>query len=695
MEKGRLATLDTEIRVLDAQLEILGRQEAHIRHMLDEMQMMHLRVVAERTILEDKRKETLAQREPINWLPGEILIEVFLFLRSSPSENNAASIEDSQNDLVNITHTCSKWRRLAIFTSRLWTTIRIPCTGWSKGRVSTFIARSSDAPLDVIFGGSREKCSPLSRDLTRVLALVVEKSYHLRHLSIDCTAIDSAVMFGRTLNDRRNHFPILSFLSIAITRETPHFTSSTSTVNSLSEFMSAKKQSFVPLKHLRMQSIPHLALSPRFYFSLTTLDISFVKRPIAVKEILVLLKIPRQLSHLSLSIQSLMTPPNPASSDVTLVPIVLPNLKHVELSFGHPAVLPRLFSYLDTPGLEKIELWLDTKHHSLNLDARVTPFVSESQWYATHQDLRLSSLKDLTLQFISQDQDLLSSVLRCFNFPNLQNLEIVNTSSNVRLRDPTQTSHSFPPIPRFEYFFRDPRFPYLTHLSLSHFVAEDLKIAILLGYIPALISLSLDTVQNCDTLLHSLALRATLVAPGQSLGWMTELSDPNDEKGHQAERRMKFCPKLEALSLWGCELSLPFLRLMLVARNGVNQDVQDDSSPYTTIQQSLSKRPGAILPARRVIKPLRKSKIAPGTTSPQRPQNLTEDEVSSSVSSTLDTSSAELVNPAILQAMQASAAEPSSKITYLRLTNLNCPGLDEESVGRLEKLVDDVIWTDS
>ncbi|KAJ3998476.1 hypothetical protein F5050DRAFT_1805923 [Lentinula boryana] len=699
MEKGRLATLDTEILILDAQLETFGRREADIQRVVDEMKRMQDAVVAERKTLEAKRKELIGQRQPINWLPGEILIEIFSLICSSPDENEAASIVD-QNTLVNVTHTCSKWRTLALSTSRLWSLIHIPCTGWNKERVSTFIARSSDAPLDVIFGGlgcftHTEQCTPFSRRLSRAQDIVMDNLSRLRYLSIDCMAVDTAAVFVQMLNSKENQHPLLSFLSLAITREVAHPASFPDAQRSRIEFFDSKEQS--GLKNLRLQRIPLLSLSPRFYSSLTTLDISlFSKLPLPnsapLKDFLALLSMSRQLVHLSLSIILLTTTLNMTPLNEFIQPVVLPFLKHIDLNFGHPVVFPRLFSHITAVGLEKIELWLTGTSSNTSVSS-VTPSAAENQWYSTHQNLYLSSLKDMSLQFIARDQDLLSSSLRYFSFPVLQKLEIVNTDPDVRDSD-TEYHRSFPPIPRFESFFRDPRFLSLTHLSLSHFLVEDSKVDALLGYVPALTSLSLDTVKNCDGILGSLALRATLVAPGQSLGWMSELvdvSNPNRQKLEGSQRRMKFCSKLEALSLWGCDPNFATLYSMMKARNDPTQDDYDYTAPYTTVRQSLtalSKRPAAVLPARRVIKPLRKSKLVAQTTN-QKAEFLEDSTLRLGVS---DPSTATvLASPVTLQAMQASAAQPPSRISYLRLAG--CRDINDRSVGLLEKLVDDVVWS--
>lgn len=62
MEKTRHSTLDTEIRIIDAQLELLERREAEIETVLGEMRRMQYSVAAERKALTAKRRELDEER---------------------------------------------------------------------------------------------------------------------------------------------------------------------------------------------------------------------------------------------------------------------------------------------------------------------------------------------------------------------------------------------------------------------------------------------------------------------------------------------------------------------------------------------------------------------------------------------------------------------------------------------------------
>ncbi|KAF9073860.1 hypothetical protein BDP27DRAFT_1318279 [Rhodocollybia butyracea] len=679
MDRGRRAALSTEIAVVDAQLEILQRREAEIQRVLDEMTKMRDSVAAERQALETKRRELHGQTQPINWLPSELLIEIFESICSSSAENVASSIED-QSTIVALSHTCSKWRELALSTSRLWSFIHCPCTGWDEDRVLRYLERSGDAPLDVVCGahGCWEKCTPHSRALSKLKNIILDNISRLRYLSVECMAVDTLAVIVELLRDKDNSCLLLSSLSLSVTREAVHRESFPGARIPFPESLDAAEQSGV-LKKLKLHRIPLLSIPVRFYSSLTTLDISVhskvLPNVVSLQSLLDVLCITRQLIEFSLSVYILaVREPMPE-----MEPVLLPHLKRVDLSCGHSIALPRFFSHINAPALEKIEFWLNDSSGSPMI--LTSPTASESRSYPSKQGLHLASLKDLCLQYHAREQDSLGSSVRNFTFNFLESLEIVNTDLDVR---DSMDNATLPPLPRFESFFRDPRFPHLTHLSLSHFDIDDSRIEALLGYIPALKSLSLDTINNCMMLVDSLALKATRVAPGQVLGWTTELMDTSRNVPHH-RRSMKYCPCLESLSLWECDLDFLRLQKMLDARNDhASPNEDEDADAFTTIRQSPnntgSKRPIKQLPARRIIKPLRRTKLA------------LEGEYDTS-SSAQSSSGTVLVGATVLQAMRTGAARPSSRISYLRLAG--CKGVDKYSARMLGEWVNDVVWSKS
>jgi len=188
-------------------------------------------------------------------------------------------------------------------------------------------------------------------------------------------------------------------------------------------------------------------------------------------------------------------------------------------------------------------------------------------------------------------------------------------------------------------------------------------------------------------LLKSLTLRAPEVAAGQVPGWTTQLADASsNKKVQQMQRTMKFCTRLEALSFWGCHLDVMTLWDLFKARNDT-QDEHTEAGTYTTIRQSLT---STVLPARRVIKPLRRTKLA------SQPEGVSQlaslERRPSTRASSSNPAAAVLASPAILQAMRASATQPPSFISYLRLAG--CRGVDERALMKLVgNLCTTIVWS--
>lgn len=79
-------------------------------------------------------------------LPDEILVLVFLL-----SSHNSEPTPISQETLLSITHVCSRWRKLALSSGELWTSLVIsfPITTEELVRAKTWLSRSNPYPLRI------------------------------------------------------------------------------------------------------------------------------------------------------------------------------------------------------------------------------------------------------------------------------------------------------------------------------------------------------------------------------------------------------------------------------------------------------------------------------------------------------------------------------------------------------------------
>ena len=114
--------IDQEIELLTAQLNVLQRREDDFARILEDMVRLQSSVRAEREALGLKITELESQKQPVNWLPTELLIEIFLIRAEDESADMAIGLSYNSAPVL-ISHVCHKWRELALATSRLWSFI--------------------------------------------------------------------------------------------------------------------------------------------------------------------------------------------------------------------------------------------------------------------------------------------------------------------------------------------------------------------------------------------------------------------------------------------------------------------------------------------------------------------------------------------------------------------------------------------
>jgi hypothetical protein len=320
-------------------------------------------------------------------------------------------------------------------------------------------------------------------------------------------------------------------------------------------------------------------------------------------------------------------------------------LKRFDWTYPYAPDVQRFLPFFDTPALEKMDLWVEGDRGD---------YVPRRSILFPHslpggQDFPV--LRNLTLQYAGDDST--STVLPEFAFPVLEKFELINADMDARTGDQT--------LPQVESIFRDPRLPHLTDLTLSHFeMPQELeKGAAMLGYMPALTSLSLDHCTGVNRLVVCLVAKAvgTLV--------------PTPE-GTKIRRNVKFCPHFEALLLWSCEdVKIDDLCALVTARNKHPcEEVDLDSSdvpPNASILDQSGNVGTSPTVVGRAIKPLRKTRL----------QNAK----SVSDRSTLTTSpSMNVLSPMVVT---AKAFKPAV-IRFIRIEN--CPSIAEEDALKLKGL---------
>ncbi|PBK67497.1 hypothetical protein ARMSODRAFT_311565 [Armillaria solidipes] len=499
MSRPEAATLSTELAVITAQLELLRTQETELQQHIDGLQAYKNTISARRRALEVKEFELEASRHPVNWLPIELLVDVFL-----------SFVEDDNSAFI-LTHVCQKWREVALTTPRLWTCISTRSTRWNSNLVALALERSRDCLLDVVLDDRSTDPSAI----TLHLETCVENYKRIRN----CTMHAPEFLSVEKLATIINQFPCvhLRSLSLSVMTKNPI---PLGTVAEPSPDTLAKPS--IPLTHLGLTKVPLAFLSQHLLTNIVTLTMCYPPTArLMLTDLTSFLSFIPGLEELVLLNTSFVPPPSVVQA------IKLPSLRCIEWSYPRDALILQLFTALEVPALQRLDLWIDSpnpRYHTSQPNTNVCV---------------LPSLEELLVQ--CTDEDAMGSVLRKFAFPVLRKLELTNADERLRLEG--IRSDSLPLLPRMESLFRDPRQPQLTHLTLSHYMVTPNAEA-MLGYVPALVSLSLDACTGIKGVLESL-MREAVGTEG-----------------------VKYCSKLERLSFWSCrDLEKGVLERLVRTRN--------------------------------------------------------------------------------------------------------------------------------
>ena len=701
MNRRKRSSLDRELDVLQVQLQTISRREVQVQKVLDNIQQLKDDVLIEKAAVEGKISELEAQKEPINWLPPELLEQVFLAVTDFDLPNS------KYRPQVVVSHVCTKWRIISLASTRLWS--RINLQGFTKpDALSTFLKRSGKAPLEIDYRSLANVSA--SQECSQMAGMIIITQQHLErvsYLTLQSRAALPLVYILPSINNHNLAFPRLHYLSLSITDPNPTFVEVPSLMESINatpaNFDSSKEPSPSTscLSRLKLERVPLFKLVTPFIANLRWLELSYSPRRVDTEHEFYYLKMSSLchfLAHTPLLEELILTNTVPYF-DIILAtdgtdnldtpyhrnPVNLVHLKTLEWSYPFAVDIYRFLSLIDTPALEKLDLWVEDLPAKRNDISFVRGYIPTSPHKYSRGIVNYPSVRDLSLQCVGEDTT--SSVLRKFSFPALEKLAFTNVDSTVRQNPEIATA--LPVFPRLESIFRDPRLLSLTHLTLSHFKisAEQGRAEAMLGYMPVLTSLSLDSCSGVGRLMEGLQEKV--------VGTIKPPASPGEGRGKRRRRGVKVCPRLEALSFWGCQdADFGALRAVVLSRNGSNNEYSEDETDVQTgvdapkgASQSVTRedQPGKIesdckteeAKMGREIKPLRKLRRfghEPGLTS---------------VLGAMDPS-ANIVSTFIA----AQESLQPANIVYLRVAN--CKLIGEKEASSLRDLgVGDVIWAGS
>ena len=689
--------MNQELEVLKVQLQTLSRREVDFQKLLDDLQKLKDEVFNEKVVVEEKISELEAQKEPINWLPPELLEQVFLAVADFDLPNS------NYRPQVVVSHVCVKWRMISLASPRLWS--RINLQGFRKPDAAlTFLKRSGTAPLEIDYCSSVDALP--TQECYHIVDMIAQTQPHferVHQLSLRSKAALPLVYILPSINNHSKTFPHLHHLCLSITNPNPSFVEAPSlmdTVSDESDSWDEPSPTASGLSHLKLEQVPLFKFPPTFIANLRFLELSYSPRKMNGTRHDYYLKMSslcRFLAHTPLLEELVLTNTVPYFDVIPATdgtpdnldfpfqrpPVKLDHLKTVEWSYPFAVDIYRFLSLIDAPSLEKLDLWVEdlpTKR-SDTLFVRGYMLTSSPNKYS-RGIVNYPFMRDLSLQCVGEDTT--SSVLRKFCFPALEKVAFTNVDSTIRQHPEITTA--LPIFPRLESIFRDPRLPSLTHLTLSHFKisSEQGRAEAMLGYMPILTSLSLDACSGVGRLMEGLQEKV--------VGNIKPPASPGEGGKTRRRRGVKVCPRLEALSFWGCQdVDFGALRSVVLSRNRSNNDHSSDETyvldvPKRAIQSitrddQVEKNAGDHKAEEaqigRKIKPLRKLRRPvhePGQTSVLGAMDPSMNIVSTFI--------------AVQESFQP------ANIIYLRVAN--CKLINEKEASSLRDLgVGDVIWAGS
>ncbi|PCH32977.1 hypothetical protein WOLCODRAFT_147085 [Wolfiporia cocos MD-104 SS10] len=259
--------------------------------------------------------------------------------------------------------------------------------------------------------------------------------------------------------------------------------------------------------------------------------------------------------------------------------LVLPRLHRLDWNLAPPKDAWLLFKFIDPRSLRLLEICLNrsgVRWPQLDLDMAPgdIPVVQFSQ------------LEELRLECV--DTEGLSTSLKKMNFPALQKL-------SISFLPPAAVGPKSTHLPRHESIFREPRFPNLTHLSLSRFSLDKDNVKMMLRYLQALTHLTLDSCPGAGPVVCSLSGGACA-------------------NSHVSSTRTWSCPRLQHLRLVRCpDVRFRCLSGMVHSRKVCSSD---DAGGSVVL---LGKGRQFDVATSRVVKPLKKTAMSHSGSAPSTP----------------------------------------------------------------------------
>lgn len=590
MTRRDRGSIETEIAYISGQLDVLRRRETEMDSILRDVARAKDSISSEIAHLDTKQRSLIGERLPINWIPAELLIDIMVL-----AANPDSTLPPKLSVPVVLTQVCQRWRQIAESTPELWAGISFNDAKWATHWIPVFLERSKDYPLEVEVIESTMKPEDSEQGVVHLLELLDAHFSRVRSLSLFCVGSKPLRRLLWIINDPVSSFSRLRTLSIGISDESSKFfaheplESMIRSREASSSVMQLEPPKWCRITTIRLENLPLFSVPPEFLRNISNIELEFtrvtfpgVRSDLQASVLLKFLTCTPQLeflhlisTHFELDILFVQEDGTARKKGTHKVihRISLPKLRGIDWAGASQYEMQPFFSLIDLPALEQLRIDPEPPAGYREVSSILPP----------NPELTFPSLTDLHVR--AAHDNVFDTVIRKCSFPSLKSLAI---SSNREGSGPNGTLTA---LPKLESMFRDPRLPGPTHLLLASLsittVLGKEPSESMLGYLPALQTLALDSCDGGQHLLTALERRVPVV---------------RDAIGRVQGGGIKFCPQLQTLSVRNCEgIGARAIGGVLRARN-----VRTPGRAETEQQQSTPLSAQGT-PTRRII-PLRRGK---------------------------------------------------------------------------------------
>ncbi|TFY72928.1 hypothetical protein EVG20_g78 [Dentipellis fragilis] len=146
MSRPKPQEIDTRVAVIGGKLDVLAEREAELQAILDSIR-------AERLALQVEYDDLQSKRVPFNWLPPELVTEIFLYCTEDSHADPEAPFDRIP---VALSHVSRRWRSVALATPALWRRLHLQLKdaaleGFTRPAVNTFVSRRKSTSVQLMY----------------------------------------------------------------------------------------------------------------------------------------------------------------------------------------------------------------------------------------------------------------------------------------------------------------------------------------------------------------------------------------------------------------------------------------------------------------------------------------------------------------------------------------------------------------